>query len=61
MSILNEFCHLSGQKVSIEKTSILFSKNVNKETKDALQHASCFRVTNSLGKYMGVPLNGKAP
>jgi hypothetical protein len=28
MNILNKFCLLSGQKVSIEKTSILFSNDV---------------------------------
>jgi hypothetical protein len=61
MSILNEFCYLSGQKVSIEKTSIMFSKNVKREARDRLQQVSGFRVTPSLGKYLGVPLNGKAP
>jgi hypothetical protein len=61
MRVLNEFCNISGQKVSIEKTSILFSKNVTLETRATLQLISGFRVTSSLGKYLGVPLNGKAP
>jgi hypothetical protein len=33
MRILDEFCTLSGQKVSNEKTSIMFSKNVVPECK----------------------------
>jgi hypothetical protein len=60
-NILNKFCNLSGQKFSIEKTSIMFSRNVKGEVKNALHQASGFRVTNSFGKYLVVPLNGKAP
>ncbi|MCI14727.1 ribonuclease H protein [Trifolium medium] len=30
MEILNKFCKMSGQEVSNEKTSILFSKNVDR-------------------------------
>lgn len=36
MNILNKFFLLSGQKVSIEKTSILFSNNVRTETRNRL-------------------------
>jgi hypothetical protein len=60
-NILNKFCNLSGQKFSIEKTSIMFSRNVKGEVKNALHQASGFRVTNSFGKYLVVPLNGKTP
>jgi hypothetical protein len=61
MDILNKFCSLSGQEVSHEKTSILFSKNVNRGLKDRLLHLSGFRETYDLGKYLGVPLIGRAP
>jgi hypothetical protein len=61
MDILNRFCSLSGQEVSHEKTSILFSKNVNRGLKDRLLHLSGFRETYDLGKYLGVPLIGRAP
>jgi hypothetical protein len=52
MSILNKFCHNSGQKVSFEKTSIMFSKNMSRETKEVQQHASGFGVTFTRLKYM---------
>ncbi|MCH90084.1 putative non-LTR retrolelement reverse transcriptase, partial [Trifolium medium] len=61
IKVLNDFCMLSGQQVSQEKTSILFSKNVPQEVKTMLQHSSGFRVTSSLGEYLGVPLTGRAP
>ncbi|GAU45807.1 hypothetical protein TSUD_87100 [Trifolium subterraneum] len=61
IKVLDDFCILSGQKVSQEKTSILFSKNVPQEVKTMLQNISGFRVTSSLGKYLGVPLTGRAP
>ncbi|GAU13938.1 hypothetical protein TSUD_262650 [Trifolium subterraneum] len=61
LDILNVFCSLSGQEVSQEKTSILFSKNVRRRVRDKLLSMSGFRETNDLGKYLGVPLNGRAP
>lgn len=59
--ILSLFCRLSGQQVSQEKTSIIFSKNVDRSTRDQLRIMSGFRETNVLGKYLGVPVTGKAP
>lgn len=61
MSIMNSFCRMSGQEVSQEKTSILFSKNVGRNIWERLTQISSFRETNDLGKYLGVPLNGIAP
>ncbi|GAU35481.1 hypothetical protein TSUD_384360 [Trifolium subterraneum] len=61
IKVLDDFCILSGQMVSQEKTSILFSKNVPQEVKTMLQNISGFRVTSSLEKYLGVPLTGRAP
>jgi hypothetical protein len=61
MNILNRFCNLSGQLVSIEKTSVLFSKNVDRVTRQRLLRISGFRETTQLGKYLGVPVTGKAP
>jgi hypothetical protein len=58
---LNAFCDLSGQLVSLEKTSILFSKNVSQATREGLLHQSGFREATSLGKYLGIPLIGRAP
>jgi hypothetical protein len=50
---------MSGQEVSNEKTSILFSKNVTRDTRNRLVHLSGFRETDHLGKYLGVPLIGR--
>ncbi|PNY15946.1 ribonuclease H, partial [Trifolium pratense] len=61
MHILDIFCSMSGQEVSQEKTSIMFSKNVQQHTRDQLANISGFRVTQSMGKYLGVPLVGRAP
>ncbi|MCH79377.1 putative non-LTR retroelement reverse transcriptase [Trifolium medium] len=61
MNILNKFCSMSGQEVSQEKTSILFSKNVNRVMRERLTNLSGFRETANLGKYLGVPLSGRAP
>ncbi|PNX54419.1 hypothetical protein L195_g048038 [Trifolium pratense] len=58
---LDKFCNLSGQLVSIEKTSVLFSKNVPQSIKNQLLRQSGFKEAVSLGKYLGIPLLGKAP
>ncbi|MCH82717.1 putative ribonuclease H protein, partial [Trifolium medium] len=58
---LNEFCRMSGQEISHSKTSILFSKNVHRDTRHNLVRMSGFRETEQLGKYLGVPLTGRAP
>jgi hypothetical protein len=52
---------MSGQEVNIEKTSILYSKNVSRSMRLKLQQLSGFRETTSLGKYLGVPITGRAP
>jgi hypothetical protein len=61
MTILNKFCTMSGQEVSIEKTSILYSKNVSRRIRDQLHQISGFKETGSLGKYLGVPSTGRSP
>jgi len=45
--ILGLFCRLSGQQVSQEKTSIIFSKNVGRSTRDQLRIMSGFREKDS--------------
>lgn len=46
----------SGQKVSIAKTKIYFSKNVSSMLERAISHKSGFAKTDDLEKYLGVPL-----
>jgi hypothetical protein len=57
---LNHFCSMSGQEVSQEKTSVLFSRNVNRGLKMTLLSISGFKETSNFGKYLGVPLHGRA-
>lgn len=59
MRALNMFCIMSGQEVSHEKTSLVFSKNANKSMPSKLANLYGYRITNNLGKYFGVPLSGK--
>jgi mannosylglycoprotein endo-beta-mannosidase len=59
--IMDLFCNMSGQQISHEKTSIFFSKNVSRAKRDRLVFLSRFRETSVLGKYLGVPLTGRAP
>lgn len=61
LSILYKLCAISGQQVSAEKTSILFSNNVRASLRCQLVEMSGFRETNSLGKYLGVPIIGRGP
>ena len=57
LSCLNYlFCEASGQKVSVAKTKILFSKNVPASFAGLISHSSGFAKTDNLGKYLGVPL-----
>ncbi|PNY17666.1 ribonuclease H [Trifolium pratense] len=61
MNVLNKFCDISGQVISMEKTSILFSRNVSRLTRDSLISLSGFSETFNLGKYLSIPLLGHAP
>lgn len=58
---VNTFCTMFGQVVSMEKTNILFSKNVSRVVKRKITRCSSFRETNQLGKSLGIPLVGRAP
>ncbi|XP_058775278.1 uncharacterized protein LOC131649534 [Vicia villosa] len=57
---LETFCSMSGQEISAEKSSILFSDNVPRRIRNQLTHISGFRETQSFDKYLGIPLKGKA-
>lgn len=59
--ILKKFCDMPGQRINKEKTKVFFSKNTAEHTKRHLTHASGFRETRDLGKYLGIPLTGKTP
>jgi hypothetical protein len=58
---LDSFSSLSGQMVSLEKTSILFSKNTSQNVKTSLLRQTGYREVATFGKYLGIPLVGRAP
>jgi ribonuclease HI len=56
VNVLDEFCSMSGQKVSYTKSRIFFSPNVPVSTKHSICDYMGFLPTDSLGKYLGFPL-----
>ena len=50
---LDMFCSTSGQKMSVVKTRIYFSKNVSVSLANDISRRSGFQVTNDMGKYLG--------
>jgi mannosylglycoprotein endo-beta-mannosidase len=61
MRALQLFCSMSGQQVNQDKSSILFSRNVNVEVRKQLVEVSGFKEAHNLGTYLGVPALSKAP
>ena len=52
---LDRFCNASGQKVSLAKSRVYFSKNVDTSTKAILTEALQMEATDDLGMYLGMP------
>lgn len=59
MDILNTFCASSGQRISLEKSYILFSINTLTNIRRKVLHVSGLKETAELGTYLRVPLTGK--
>lgn len=57
--VLKEFCSLSGQKISKEKSKIFFSSNVSEEDYATMVQKLGINKTNNLGKYLGFPFKHK--
>lgn len=55
-TVLEKFCRASGQKVSLEKSKIFFSKNVSRELGKQISDESGIKSTKDLGKYLGMPI-----
>jgi hypothetical protein len=55
-SCLTTFCCASGAKVSIEKTKMLVSQNVNVNRAREVNNMFGFGLTSDFGKYLGVPI-----
>ena len=54
--VLDEFCSTSRQSVSITKSRVYFSPNVDRDTRALLCDILGFASTLSLGKYLGFPI-----
>lgn len=52
---LNRICAVSGQKVSLAKSSVYFFHNVNNENKSSICKALNMSMTEDLGLYLGMP------
>lgn len=59
VNTLDAFCSISGQMVITKKMYVFFSKNVHNTTRNKLARISGFKVSASMGRYLGVPLLGK--
>lgn len=61
MDVLNVFYSYSCQAISMEKTSIMFSRNVSTRVREDFIARTGFVETTPLGKYLGIPLTERAP
>lgn len=59
-SCLNQFCEVSGSKISVAKSRIYFSKNTREEVRSSICAELEMESTEDLGIYLGVPtINGR--
>ncbi|KAK9986443.1 hypothetical protein SO802_031394, partial [Lithocarpus litseifolius] len=54
--VLDTFCKLSGQSLSVTKSRVFFSPNVSHENRDVLSDTLGFQQTSCLGRYLGFPI-----
>ena len=54
--VLESFCELSSQKVSLDKSRVFFNPNVSADGRTDLCNILGFRSTPSLRKYLGFPI-----
>jgi len=59
-NFLQELCEASGQKVSMQKSSVYFSPNMNKAVIAEVCNTLGIQQTDDFGHYLGVPaINGR--
>lgn len=56
IEVLDNFCNLASQKVSLSKSHIYFSNNVSNIRKRNICRKMGINATNNLGRYLGFPL-----
>ncbi|KAK9671970.1 hypothetical protein RND81_12G067000 [Saponaria officinalis] len=58
--VLDNFCRASGEKVSIAKSKVFFSRNTSLDIKNDICSTLGFEETSNLGTYLGMPtINGR--
>ena len=58
---LNEFCNISSQQVSLQKSSLYFSRGVDDALAERIALIAQIPITTDLGKYLGIPsIHGRA-
>jgi hypothetical protein len=55
MKVLEEYQRFSGQKVSLSKSELTFSPQLNPSIKQDFQNVMPIQVTESITKYLGMP------
>ena len=54
--VLETFCNLLGQKVNLSKSKVLFSANVDLDSRETFSNLLGISATHNLGKYLGFPI-----
>ena len=54
--VLDTFCDLSGQKVNLSKPKVLFSANVDLDSRETFSNLLGISTTHNFGKYLGLPI-----
>lgn len=60
-SILDSFCFMSGQTVSIDKSRVLFSKNTSIDDGSMFCNSMLIKEAPDLNPYLGFPISGSRP
>lgn len=55
MKVMSDSKQESGQKLNKEKTSLLFSRNTNRDTKEAIKELFGAQIIQQHEKYLGLP------
>lgn len=57
VEVLEKFCFESGQKISMDKSHIYFSTNVNENVKEKVYEMLSIQATRNIGKHLGFLIN----
>ncbi|XP_021715273.1 uncharacterized protein LOC110683240 [Chenopodium quinoa] len=57
LSVVNEFCSISGQMINIQKSFVRFSSNTPVDYREYLSHSLKMQARPSIGNYLGLPVD----